>query len=64
VDKVAQVQVFSEYFGFPCKFSLHRLLHTYHLSSGAGTIGQLLADVPPQETKKKTEEKRDAFLNM
>jgi hypothetical protein len=45
VDKVALVQVFSEYFGFPCQFSFHRLLHT-HLSSGAGTIGQLVADVP------------------
>jgi hypothetical protein len=39
---------------------LHRLLHTHHLSSVAGTIGQLVADVPsglsltpPQETKKK-----------
>jgi hypothetical protein len=53
-------QVFSEYFGFPCQFSFHRLLHTHHLSSGAGTIGRVLADVPgglsltpPQETKKK-----------
>jgi hypothetical protein len=35
----------SEYFGFLSQFSLHRLLHT-HLSSGAGTIGQLVADVP------------------
>jgi hypothetical protein len=60
VDKVALGQVFSEYFGFPCQFSFHRLLHTHrHLSSGAGTIGQILADVPsdsvsPQETKKKS----------
>jgi hypothetical protein len=45
VDKVALGQVFSEYFGFPCKFSFHRLLHIHHLSSGAGTIGQLVADV-------------------
>jgi hypothetical protein len=45
-DKVALGQVFSEYFGFPCQFSFHRLLHTHHLSSGAGTIGQLVADVP------------------
>jgi hypothetical protein len=40
-------QVFSEYFGFPSQFSFH---HTYHLSSGAGsgagTIGQLVVDVP------------------
>jgi hypothetical protein len=61
VDKVALGQVFSEYFDFPCQCSFHRLLHTHHLSSGAGTIGQLVADVPsglsltpPQETKKKT----------
>jgi hypothetical protein len=53
-------QVFSEYFGFPCQFSFHRLLHTHRLSSGAGTIGQLVADVPsglslnpPLEAKKK-----------
>jgi hypothetical protein len=61
VNKVALGQVFSEYFGFPCQFSFHRLLHIHHhLSSGAGTTGQLVADVPsglsltpPQETKKK-----------
>jgi hypothetical protein len=45
VDKVALRQVFPEYFGFPCQFSFQRLLHT-HLSSGAGRIGQLVADVP------------------
>jgi hypothetical protein len=60
VDKVALGQVFSEYFGFPCQFSFPRLLHIHHLSSGAGTIGQIVADVPsrlslikPEETKKK-----------
>jgi hypothetical protein len=46
VDKVPLGQVFSEYFSFPCHFSFHRMLHTHHLSSGAGTIGQLVADVP------------------
>jgi hypothetical protein len=52
--------VFSEYFGFPCQSSFHQLLHNHHMSSGAGTIGQLVADVPSglsltpnQETKKK-----------
>jgi hypothetical protein len=41
VDKVALGQVFSEYFGFPCQFSFHQLLHTHHhLLAGAGTIGQ------------------------
>jgi hypothetical protein len=61
VDKVALGLVSSQYLGFPCQLSFHRLLHTHHLSSGAGTIGQLVADVPsglsltpPQETKKKT----------
>jgi hypothetical protein len=40
-------KIFTENFGFPCQFSSHRLLHTHHhLSSGAGTIGQLVADVP------------------
>jgi hypothetical protein len=47
VDKVALGQVFSEYFGFPCQSSFHQLLHNHdHLSSGAGTIDQLVADVP------------------
>jgi hypothetical protein len=45
VDEVALGQVFSEYFCFPCQFSFHQLLHT-HLSSEAGTIGKLVADVP------------------
>jgi hypothetical protein len=61
VDKVQLVQVFSEYFNFPSQFSFHRLLHIRHLSSGAGIIGQLVADVPsglslksPKETKKRT----------
>jgi hypothetical protein len=44
-----------------CQFSFHRLLHAHYYlsSSGAGTIGQLVADVPsalsltpPQESKK------------
>jgi hypothetical protein len=43
---VALGQVFSEYFGFPCQYSFHRLLDTHHLSSRAGTTGQLAADVP------------------
>jgi hypothetical protein len=56
VDKAALGQGFSEYFRFPCQFSFHRLLHTHHLSSGAGTVGQLVTDVssglslsPPDE---------------
>jgi hypothetical protein len=47
VDKVALGHVFSENFSCPCQFSFHRLIHIYHhLSSMAGTIGQLVADVP------------------
>jgi hypothetical protein len=67
VNKVALGQFFTEYFGFLCQFSLHRLLHTHHHpSSGAGTIGQIVADVPsglsltpPQKTRK--ENKRKIF---
>jgi hypothetical protein len=41
VDKVALEKVFSEYFGFPCRSSFHRLFHNHHhLPTGAGTIGQ------------------------
>jgi hypothetical protein len=32
--------------GFPCQFSFQRLLHTHHLSPGAGKMGQTVADVP------------------
>jgi hypothetical protein len=46
MDKVALGPVLSEYFGFPCQFSFHRLLHIHRLSSGAGAIVQLVADVP------------------
>jgi hypothetical protein len=32
---------------FPCQFSFHRMLHIHHhLSSGVGTVGQFVADVP------------------
>jgi hypothetical protein len=41
-DKVADGKVSSEYFGFPCQFSFHTILHT-HLLSGAGTISQTVA---------------------
>jgi hypothetical protein len=45
VDKVALVQDFFKYFGFPCQFSFHRLLHIHHLPCGAGSIAQLVAYV-------------------
>jgi hypothetical protein len=45
VDKLALGQVLHEYIGFLCQFSFHQLLKN-HLSSGAGTISQLVADLP------------------
>jgi hypothetical protein len=45
VDKLALGYVFFEYFRFPCQLSFHQILHI-HLSSGAGTMGQLLNEVP------------------
>jgi hypothetical protein len=60
VDEVALGQDFSKYFGFPCQFSFHRLLHIHHhLSSGARTVGQIVDNLPnglsltpPKEIKK------------
>jgi hypothetical protein len=46
VGNVALGQAFCLYFGFPCQFSFHRLLRIHNLSSGAGIISQLLANVP------------------
>jgi hypothetical protein len=46
VDKATLERVFSEYFGFPCQFSFHQILHTHYLSAGAGTLCQIVADVP------------------
>jgi hypothetical protein len=47
-----------ENFGFLCQFLSHQMLHT-HLSSGAGTVGQLVSDIssgpcltPSYETRK------------
>jgi hypothetical protein len=45
VDRMAGRHVTSQYFGFRCQFLLHLLLHTYP-SSGAGTFGPLVVDVP------------------
>jgi hypothetical protein len=44
VNKMVLGQVFSKYYGLPCQFSSHQMLHT-HLSSGAGIKGQVVADV-------------------
>jgi hypothetical protein len=46
VDNVVLGQVFFQFFGFPCQLSFHRLLHIHHLSFRAGTISQLMVDVP------------------
>jgi hypothetical protein len=65
VDKVALGHAFTYYFGFSCQFSFHRLLNTHHdLSSGAGTIDQIVADAPSElsltpHSKKKKKEKID-----
>jgi hypothetical protein len=45
VYKVSLGQVFLRVFRFPLPFSIHRMFCT-HLSPEAGTIGQLVADVP------------------
>jgi hypothetical protein len=61
VGKIVLGQIFSEYFSFPCQFSFHQMPHPQlHLPSGAGTIGQIDADVPsglshtPPQGKKST----------
>jgi hypothetical protein len=47
VDKVALVQDSSEYFDFSYQILFHQLIHIHHhTSSRAGTIGQLVTDVP------------------
>jgi hypothetical protein len=62
VDKVALGHVFSEYLGFPCQFSFHRLPHTHHhLPSRTGTIGQIVANVVDSvshQTKKLKKKKK------
>jgi hypothetical protein len=44
VEKVAQAQVFSKYFGFPCQFSFHQVIRS-HVSPGAGIAGQSVSNV-------------------
>jgi hypothetical protein len=47
VGKMALGQIFSEYFSFPCQLSFHQTPYSqHHLPSGAGIIGQIVADVP------------------
>jgi hypothetical protein len=45
VDRVALGRFSLSTFVFPCQFSFYEMLHTY-LLSGAGTVGQLMANVP------------------
>jgi hypothetical protein len=63
VDEVDVGQVFSEYFSFPCQFSFYRLLHTQHISSGAGTIGLLVIDAPSGLSLTKKLKKKKKKLN-
>jgi hypothetical protein len=59
MEKVALGHDFFEYFGFPCQFAFHQLLHNHNLSTGAGILGQTVATVPsglsltPREKNKK-----------
>jgi hypothetical protein len=53
-------QVFSEYFCFPCQFSLHQMLDT-HLSSGAGAVGQIVANIPSGSVSTPPHEKWKCF---
>jgi hypothetical protein len=68
VDKVALGQIFSEYFGFPCQSSFHRLLHNHHRSSGAGTIGQqwltYQVDSVSPHPEKPTKPSRSCMMRM
>jgi hypothetical protein len=52
---VALGQVFSEYFGLPCQFSFHRLLHNHHRYNRptVANVPSGLSLTPPRETKKK-----------
>jgi hypothetical protein len=56
VDKMALVQVFSEYFGFPCQSTFHQLLHN-HLINHLGLynrpeVAAVPGDVSPIPRKK------------
>jgi hypothetical protein len=57
-------QVSSEFLGFPFPYSFHRLPHIHHLSSRAGTIGQLVVEVPSGlslNLKQKTKKRKTIF---
>jgi hypothetical protein len=55
VDKMALWQVFSEYFGFPCQFSFHQLLHNLHHLGlyNRPEVAAVPGDVSPTPPKKK-----------
>jgi hypothetical protein len=64
VDKIALVQIYSEYFGFLFQ-SFHSLLHAYrHPSSGAGTVCQIVADAPSGLRVTPPLEEGEDFLNV
>jgi hypothetical protein len=56
----------TEYFGFPCQVSFHRLFHTHHHhpSSVAGSIGQLVATGPSGLSLHSTPPPRCLLLDM
>jgi hypothetical protein len=56
---------------FPLQFSFHQLLHNHHLTFGAGTICQIVADAPsglsltpPHETNKAALNASSQILNQ
>jgi hypothetical protein len=61
--KVALGQDFSEYVGFPFHLSFHRLLQTHHLSSGAGTIGELVVDAPSGLSSAPSKETKNKYIH-
>jgi hypothetical protein len=56
VKKVELRQVSSDDLGF-LRHRFHRLLHAYNLSYGAGTIGQIVIDIPSLLSLTASEEK-------
>jgi hypothetical protein len=55
-------QVFSEYFHFP-SHSFHRLPHAHRPLSGAGTLGHIVAIVPPH-IRQLSSSRIEAFLRI
>jgi hypothetical protein len=54
MNKVALGQVFSEYFGIPCQFSFHYMLHFSRSSSGANIMDHECPGAQPSTTLRTT----------